>query len=244
MKTPITIIITAGIAVACAVSPVFAQLSAGDVRARLDLVHAGKIDHVRTEVAGMMKQSPNDPGVRFLDAYVTENGDQAVKKYQSFVDTYPDNEWADDALYKVYQYYYAVGLYRTADAKREQLNRQYPQSIFAQQKEAATPSAPAPAEAAPATTKEPELRTPLPKAAADGPFAVQVGVYSQENKAREQADQLSGTTGRTAFVFEKQSGGKKVFAVAFGGFPDETAAKEFGAELRSKFNLDWFVVKR
>ena len=56
----------------------FSQLSEQDVRQRLDLIHSGKIEQVRTEIPLLLKQLPNDPGVKYLEAYVTENGDHAV----------------------------------------------------------------------------------------------------------------------------------------------------------------------
>lgn len=229
-----------------------AQLNEQDVRQRLDLVHSGKIEQVRTEVAALIKQLPNDPGVRFLDAYITENGDQAVKKYQSFVDAFPTNEWADDALYKVYQYYQAVGLYKTAEATLAKLNEQYPNSLYAARKagvpaQASTQSVVRSPEPVPAP-KEPEQTASAPVAGnvvpVSGSFFVQLGVYSQQAKAEEQAKNVSGVTGRSASVLEKQSNGKTVYAVVFAGFADESSARTYGAELQSKFNLDWFLVKR
>ena len=223
-----------------------AQLSEQDVRLRLDLIHSGKIEQVRTEVASLLKQLPNDPGVKYLEAYTTENGDLAVKKYQSFVDTFGSSEWADDALYKVYQYYYAVGLYKTADAKMNQLNEQYPNSVFAKKnaQQPAQTSVPAPVRTE-LPSVVPEEKKELPASASlSGEFIVQLGVYSQESKAQEQANTISGVVGKQAVVFPKQSGGRTVYAVAFEGFADERSAKEFGAELKTKFNLDWFAVKR
>lgn len=227
-----------------------AQVSEQEVRRRLDQIHAGQLERVRSEVSGWMKQSPNDPAVLYLDAYVTENGDQAVKKYQAIVDKFPQSDWADDALYKVYQYYYAVGLYKTADAKMNQLNQQYPHSLYAQneakpseigiQKPPVTES-PRPA---PVVEEKAEPSAPVPVETAGGAYAVQVGVYSQESKAAEQAQNFSSTVGRQAVVFAKQSGGKTVYAVAFEGFVDERTAKVFGSSLKEKFNIDWFVVKR
>lgn len=218
-----------------------AQLNEQDVRQRLDLIHSGKISEVRTEVQSLLRQIPSDPGVRYLEAYVTENGDQAVKKYQTFVDTYPQNEWADDALYKVYQYYYAVGLYKTADAKMNLLNDQYPNSIYAKREKKPEMKPVVKVEAHPVVEEKKEIVNPTPSSSG---FVVQIGVYSQETNAKQQSIELSSTIGRQAIVFTKQSGGKTMYAVGFDGFSDEQSAKAFGSELQSKFNLDWFLVKR
>lgn len=231
--------------------PLSAQFSEQEVRSRLDLIHSGKGADVRNEMPALMRQYPNDAGVKYLDAYLTSNGDQAVKKYQAIVDLFPKNEWADDALYKVYQYYYAVGLYKTADAKMNQLNERYPGSIYARrpvnvkEKTAiAVPPPPAPEETPRKETVTAEEEAVTATSSAVSPFVVQVGVYSQEQSAQQQARQLTSTVGRVAIVFAKMSAGKTVYAVAFGGFRSDTEARAFGAELKSKFNLDWFLVKR
>lgn len=237
-----------------AVVSVLAQLSEQEVRQRLDLIHSGKVDQVRSEVTSLLRQSPNDPAILYLDAYVTTNGDQAVKKYQSIVDLYPQNDWADDALYKVYQYYYAVGLYKTAEAKINQLNQQYPNSIFA--KIEAKPSEigiqkptvqPAPVSTTPneeTTVVSTPQATPSPSTTVSGAYVVQIGVYSQESKAVEMARTFSSTVGRQTVVFSKLSGGRTVYAVGFDGFTDEQSARSYGADVKAKFNIDWFLVKR
>lgn len=228
-----------------------AQLSEQDVRQRLDMIHSGKIDQVRNEISELLRKTPNDPGVRYLDAYVTNNGDKAVKKYQMVVDQYPQYEFADDALYKVYQYYYSIGLYKTAEAKMNQLNQQYPNSIFG--KNEAKPSEigiqkPEPQVQLQITPQQDSIVEEKTESTSPsetkGSYLVQLGVYSQEVKAQEQARIFSSTIGREAIVFSKQSGGKTVFAVAFEGFTDAETAKVYGEELKSRYNLEWFVVKR
>lgn len=232
-------------------SPLFAQLSEQDVRDRLDLINAGKSDQVRSELPALLNQYPNDAGVKYLDAYLTINGDQAVKKYQFIVDQFPKSEWADDALYKVYQYYYAVGLYKTADAKMIQLNEQYPTSIYATRAVKAEEKIASPI----VVPEKQEVRQEQPAVESKsetvalpsnevGKFVVQVGVFSQENKAQEESQRYAGVVGRQAIVFSKESGGKTVFAIGFEGFQTEQSAREFGAELKSKYNIDWFLVKR
>ena len=84
-------------------SALFAQMPENDVRSKLELINSGKIDQVRNEIPSLQSQYPNDAGVVYLEASVTENGSQAAKLYQAIVDNFPNSEWADDALYKVYQ---------------------------------------------------------------------------------------------------------------------------------------------
>lgn len=231
--------------------PLVAQLSEQDVRDRLELIHAGKLEQVQSELPTLLRQYPNDPGVKYLEAYLTTNGDQAVKKYQAIVDLYPNNEWADDALHKVYQYYYAVGLYKTAEAKQTQLNEQYPASIYATREvkpdEKIAPPIPIVEKQEVKTEQSiPDVRhdTPVFTPQTAGKFTVQVGVFSQERTARNEAERFTNVVGRQAVVFSKQSGERTVFAIGFEGFETEQLARDFSAELKSKYNLDSFVVKR
>ena len=73
---------------------------------------------------------------------------------------------------------------------------------------------------------------------------MQVAVYSQESTAELQAEKYSQLVGKPATVYQKSSAGRALFAVVFDGFEDEQSARMFGAELKAKFNLEWFLVKR
>lgn len=229
--------------------PLFAQFTVQDVKNRLELIHAGKSEQVRNELPTLLRQYPNDAGVKYLDAYLTSNGDLAMKKYQSIVDQFPKSEWADVALYKVYQYYYAIGLYKTADAKMAQLNEQYPNSIYAKRESKANePLTVSPAPSPETKTEKPaeatKSETVVSPSMSTGQYVVQVGVFSQERTAQQEAQRYTSIVGRQATVFPKLSGGKTVYAIVFDGFESEPSARSFGTELKSKYNMDWFLVKR
>jgi len=251
MKTRILILLAA------VSTAVFAQMTENDVRAKLELINSGKIDQVQSEIPSLQNQYPNDPGVAYLDAMVTTNGSEAAKKYQAIVDNYPNSVWADDALYKVYQYFYSIGLYKTAESKIAQLKEDYPSSIYVKQEsvesgnaaqniqpvmvEPDTANGMTPADETLSSTPAVST-TVVPQPA--GAYAVQVGVYSQQTAATKQAAVFTQTVGRSATVFPKESGGKILYAVLFEGFTDEQSARAFGADLKSKFNMDWFLVKK
>ncbi len=73
---------------------------------------------------------PDDPSVMFLDAVLKENGQEAVVIYQDIVDNHPKSKYADAALYRIFSYYYALGLYETAQEKLKQLKESYPTSPY------------------------------------------------------------------------------------------------------------------
>lgn len=113
-----------------AATSAFSQMAEQDVRARLDAVYAGKADQVSRELPALLQQHPRDAGVLYIQAVLTTDGAVAVKRYQDIAENYPQSVWADDALYKVYQYNYSLGLYKRADEAMELLRSRYPQSIY------------------------------------------------------------------------------------------------------------------
>ena len=240
--------------------PMFAQLTEPEVRKRLDFIYNGQAERVRIELPSLQKQYPNDPGVAYLDAILTTDGVAAVKKFQAIVDGFPQNEWADDALYKVYQYYYSVGLYKTADQKFQQLKEQYPNSLYvvglAQEQK------PAPAQQQPVETKNADTvevkpaEQPAPvapqavtqadtasAAVASGKFAVQAGAFSTEKNAQKQVD-FFGSIGRKAVIGTKISNGRTLYVVSIEGFTTEQDARSVIAELKSKYNIETIIVAR
>ncbi len=238
---------------------VFAQIPEAEVRKRLDFIYNGQAERVRIELPNLEKQYPNDGGVLYLDAILTTDGAAAVKKFQTIVDNFPQSDWADDALYKIYQYYYSVGLYKTADQKLDQLKQQYPTSLYVvgMVKE----QAPAQQTSAPEVTKtdssaqkpeEPPVTVEqAPKVAADtvaalpheGKFAVQTGAFSSRGKAQSQVHFFS-SIGKQAVIAAKVKGEKTFYVVSIEGYANEQDARNAIAELKSKYNIESIIVAR
>ncbi len=246
------------------VGSLFAQMPEPEVRKRLDFIYNGQAERVRIELPSMQKQYPGDPGVAYLDAILTTDGVTAVKKFQAIVDDSPQNEWADDALYKVYQYYYSVGLYKTADQKFQQLKDQYPNSLYvvglaqeqkpspAQQEPVSETKKSDTAEAKPAQ-QQAVVESPAPaapdtaavalRAAPAGKFAVQAGAFSTEKNAQKQVD-FFASIGRRAVIGTKISNGRTLYVVSIEGFTNEQDARNVIAELKSKYNIETIIVAR
>ncbi len=233
-----------------------AQMPEGEIHKRLDFIYNGQAERVRIELPSLEKQYPNDAGVQYLDAILTTDGAAAVKKFQTIVDQFPRNEWADDALYKVYQYYYSVGLYKTADQKLDQLKQQYPNSLYAvgtpgdqkpivKEKEPATEStkqevAQQKPEERPKETRDTLASVPIPIVVK---FAVQAGAFSTEKNAQKQVDFFS-TIGKKAIITTKMSGDKTLYVVSIEGFTKEQDVRSFIAELKAKHNIESIIIAR
>lgn len=125
MRTHRAVVMLAGL---LTLSSAFAQQP--NIEQYVSMFESGQQEAVREKLPELLRQYPNDPGVLYLQALLTTDGAEAVRQYQKIVDTYPNSVWADDALYKVYKFYYAIGLYRTAELKLNQLRTNYPNSRY------------------------------------------------------------------------------------------------------------------
>jgi len=232
-------ILLAGIVV-CSVQSALSQTGGGepDIRRRLEMIERGQADVVRAELPALMTNYQNDPGVMYLQAVLTtDDGAEAAKIYQNIVDNFPKSEWADDALYKLYQYYYSIGLYKTADQKLQQLKEEYPFSAYANEKSPVAEEKAEPKEQ-PIVVKP---KGPMQKYAAG--FTVQVGAFSTFQNAAELKAKFENK-GYTANIFTIDSGGKKIHKVWVGEFATYEEAKKLSAEVKKRFNLSSIVVSR
>lgn len=208
-----------------------------DIQQRLEMIERGQADAVKTELPALMTRYQNHPGVLYLQAVLTTDGTESTKIYQTIVDNFPQSEWADDALYKLYQYYYSIGLYKTGDQKLQQLQRGYPYSPYANQQ-------PAQAQEPPVTPDPPtQLKSTGTVEKFRTTFTVQVGAFStlqnaEELKSRFERENYSSN------IFTIVRNGKKLHKVWVGEFESQEDAKRFSAEIHRKFNLDCIVVSR
>lgn len=210
-----------------------------DIQRRLEMIERGQEEAVKAELPTLITNYQNHPGVLFLQAVLSTDGMEAAKMYQSIVDNFPRSEWADDALYKLYQYYYSIGLYKTADQKLDQLKREYPFSAYAaDEPPVRTRRPPAQAQEPPANVRRPGT---VEKYATR--FTVQVGAFSTLQNAEELKTRFE-REGYVSNIFTIVRDGKKLHKVWVGEFPTQEEAKRFSAELKNKFNLESMVVSR
>ena len=208
-----------------------------DIQHRLEMVEQGHADAVRAELPALMTNFQNHPGVMYLQAVLTADGEEAAKLYQSIVDNFPKSEWADDALYKLYQYFYSIGLYKTADQKMAQLKQDYPFSAYAMEESPAREPKSGDKEA-PVIVKTPGT---VQKFATS--FTIQVGAFSTLQNAEELKSKFE-REGYASNIFTIDTHGKKLHKVWVGEFPTYDEAKRFTAEVKKKFSLESIVVSR
>jgi hypothetical protein len=208
-----------------------------DIRHRLEMIEKGQSEAVRAELPSLMTNYQNNPGVMYLQAVLTTDGAEAAKLYQNIVDNFPKSEWGDDALYKLYQYYYSIGLYKTANQKLTQLKEEYPFSAYAVEKNSTV-------EEKQAAKEKPTVIKPkgtVSKFSTN--FTVQVGAFSTFQNAGELKAKFE-KEGFQSNIFTIVSHGKKLHKVWVGEFQTYDEARQFTTEIKNKFNLISIVVSR
>ncbi len=218
-----------------------------EVVARLD---RGETEAVKQQLPELVAKYQNHPGILFVQARVATDGVESAKLYQGVLDNYPASEWADDALFNLYQYYYAMGLYKTAELKMQQLRKDYPNSEHF----AAKSAAPAPVD----TALTPDLPSTPPPVAADTlkavppqaqpasgpmPYTLQTGAFSTSENARKQKAWFE-ELGYSAEITNRVRSGKSLYLVWVGSFANAAEARKVLADIQSRYNITPIVVER
>jgi tetratricopeptide (TPR) repeat protein len=209
------------------------ELNEAAIQRRLEIIRNGQADEVKAELPSLLTKYQNDPGVLYLQGVLTSDGSEAVKIFQSVVDNFPKSEWADDALYKAYQYYYSIGLYKTATRKYDQLKQAYPSSPYLALGELSLANQEAEAVEKPGSAQD----------ADNGTFAVQVGAFSTAENANKQK-RFFHNVGYPVEVLNKVKRGRSYYLVWIGDFKSDDEARKFGSELKRKYRIDTIVVER
>ncbi|MBK7632133.1 MAG: SPOR domain-containing protein [Ignavibacteriales bacterium] len=109
-------------------SQIFAQEV--DIVPYLKMIEQGKLEEVKGKLLDLKTDYTKSANLIFLEGVLTENGQDAVVLYQTLLEKFPKSSYADAALYRIYSYYFALGLYNTADKNLEKLKKDYPESPY------------------------------------------------------------------------------------------------------------------
>lgn len=267
MMTPVRHALIAAAILFLTFTPGNSQDDDTELRAALDKIDKGLSSEVRRDLPGLVSRHPNNPGALYLQGRLAVDGIEAVKFYQGVVDNFPKSEWADDALFRIYQYYYSLGLYRTAEIKMQQLKKEYPGSGYLTGKPEQTIPAieekvvnlpkkevePSLQEATPGlktdTLAQPVLKEDdkqtLPEKAFERSksFTIQAGAYSTSANAEKQR-KFFDELGYSAEIVNKVRNGKNLFLVWVGSYATTEEARLIVKELKNNYKVESMIVER
>jgi tetratricopeptide (TPR) repeat protein len=209
-----------------------------DIVPYLKKIEGGNVEEVKEDLVDLKDEYPDDPSVMFLDGVLTENGQQAVVIYQNIADNFPRSKYADAALYRIFSYYYALGLYETAKEKLKLLIKNYPASPYIKIAEQSVLPSGENISVTEETNEEQNGQT-LPEQNYE--FTIQAGAFTNFENSVSLENDLE-KAGILARIGEKNVGGTTFHIVYAGQFVTYEDAEEFLQVVNTKFNLTGRVV--
>lgn len=213
--------------------PSFISAQDVDIVPYLKQIESGDKSDVEMILPELKSKYPNNPSVMFLDGVLTTNGQDAVTIYSKIVNSYPSSKYADASLYRIYSYYYALGLYDAAKNHLNKLKKEYPQSPYIKIADKNIPS-------------EDEItvadKKPVEVPETDYNFTIQAGAFSKLLNAQALQKDFADSGFKTR-VKEKNVGGTVFHIVYVGNFLSEDEAKNFLQVINKEYKLDGRIVR-
>jgi len=208
-----------------------------DIIPYLKAIENGNIGQAKEVLVDLKEKNPNDPSVMFLDAVLKENGQEAVVIYQDIVDNYPKSKYADAALYRIFSYYYALGLYEASREKLKQLKTSYPTSPYIQVAEQNLSTL----ENSDIQETENTVDETKPKVEENYKFTIQAGAFTNLDNAKKLISEFEGA-GIYSQLGEKIVGGTTFHVVYAGKFEKYEDAENFLQVFNSRYKLNGSIV--
>ena len=213
-----------------------------DIIPYLKMIETGDRENAQEKLEDLKEKYPDDPSVLFLEGVLTQDGQKAVEIYNKVVSDYPESKYADASLYRIFSYYYAIGLYETAESYLSKLENKYPYSPYIK---IAQRDIPEENEEPVVENKETPVEVPQKEIKKRNPeeykFTIQAGAFSNPDNAQSLKNEFE-SSGFFSEVREKRVGPTNFHVVLVGKFISEEEAKSFLQVINSEFNLDGRVI--
>lgn len=98
----------------------------------LTLIEKGRYEEVRENIPDLLSRYPNEPGVKYIQALINNDGDASLIQYKKVIENFPNSEFASQSSIKIGEYLFARGLYSQASAQLKKSILDYPKSDFHQ----------------------------------------------------------------------------------------------------------------
>ncbi len=104
-------------------------LKAQNIHLYLTMLEKGQIQEVEASLPELLSRYPNRPGVYYLQALMTQDGDSSLTLFRKFLERFPDSEYAGPAAMKIGEYLFARGLYSQASLQFKKVLLSFPTNI-------------------------------------------------------------------------------------------------------------------
>ncbi|KAF0151402.1 MAG: hypothetical protein FD143_1985 [Ignavibacteria bacterium] len=211
-----------------------------DITASLKSIEAGKISEAETIFQRLQNVNAAHPDVIFLSALLTKSGEESVKKYSLVFENHPKSKYADVSLFRVFSYYYSLGLYKRAESYFKRLKIDYPASPYIAAADRRIPDIDESVNEkviAPMDSSQ-KIQSGEP---ANAKFTIQAGAFLSVENATRLKDQLIAD-GFESEIINRVVGGSLLKIVTAGKFAKEEEAKSALIQIESKHRLKGRVI--
>ena len=236
----------------------------------LSLIDEGKTEGVIEILPELISKYPNNPGVIYIKALMTEDGKTSIDIYNDIIKKYPDTKFAPYAAMKIGEYFYARGLYTQASKLFKNIPLKYPRFSDVQRAtDLMVNSFIAIGEADSARYYGLIIKSMFPKVDIGtddlseknkplaqvfefkknrqqidlGPYVIQVGAFSTKENAGRLKLQIS-QLGHDVSISNVESNGRTLYAVRVNRFKTKNRAEKIGKNIKSKIGVDYRVLYR
>ena len=242
-----------------------AFLQSQNVDLYLSLIDEGKSKGVLENLTELTSKFPNDPGVLYLKALLSKDGDSAVEQYKNIIKKFPESKYTPNAAMKLGEYFYARGLYTQSANLLKNIPVKYPRfSEMQRLTDLMINSFNAIGEADSAKYYGLIIKSMFPSINAEfdlndkklsqvfdfkkkqlnkGPYVVQIGAFSSKENAKRlklQVNQL----GHDVSINKVDANGKTFFAVRVKSYNSKRKAEDIGKDIKSKLGVSYKVLYR
>ena len=244
---------------------IFSSLYAQNVDMYLSLLERGNIKDVRGTLPELISKFPNNAGILYLKALLTENGASSIKQYKNIIKNYSESKYAANSAMKIGEYYYAKGLYTQSANILKNIPPKYPRykdmqrltDLMINSFNAIGEEDSAKYYALIVQSMFPSVQTNLKEnesklsqvfdfkktTKSAGPYVVQIGAFSNmenANRLKLQVRQL----GHDVSINKVDSNGKTFFAVRINRYKTKIKAEQIGKSIKSKLGVSYRVLYR
>jgi len=208
-----------------------------DIVPYLKAIENGNIGQAKEALFDLKEKNPDDPSVKFLDAVLKENGQEAVVIYLDIVDNYSKSKYADAALYRIFSYYYALGLYEASQEKLKQLKTSYPTSPYIQVADQNLSAL----EKSDVKETETVVEGIKPKVEENYKYTIQAGAFTNRDNAKKLIAEFE-SAGIYSNLGQKIVGGTTFHVVYAGKFEKYEDAESFLQVINSRYKVNGSIV--
>ncbi|MBL7074972.1 SPOR domain-containing protein [candidate division KSB1 bacterium] len=205
-------------------SPAFSS-EPKEVAEGVKLYEKGELDQLEKRVPDLVVRYPDNPDVIYFKALFTRDGEEALRLFKRVHQLYPKSRFASEALYRVYQYYFARGYYKKATEIWATIEDNYPSLANRKGDEKVQGGG-----------VEPRAQPSLPR------YTVQIGAFADRKNAERL--QIKFKENYTTTIAEKTVDNRTFYLVWVGRFQDRESALQFGQKMKKTHGIPFQVVER